>query len=117
VNDVLYEMLLVAQATAKANSRDVIEPWDMPVPAGLQECMHQFERIDEEIDLCSILDDLAVRPPLAAALSEAAQARLPLEFGAVSVALARTFRLVDAELHAVHTEEWKRVFRIVHVLI
>lgn len=117
VNDVLYEMLLIARATAKANSRDIIEPWDMPVPAGLQECMHQFERIDEEIELRPILDDLAARPPLAAALSEVAQARLPLVFGAVSVALARAFRLVDAELRAVHTEEWKRVFRIVHVLI
>ena len=29
VNDVLYDLLLIGQATAKANVRDVILPWDL----------------------------------------------------------------------------------------
>ncbi len=29
-------------------------------------------------------------------------------FGGISVALARTFKLIDAELKAVHTWEWER---------
>ncbi len=70
VNDVIYDVLLIGQATAKANARDIIEPWDPPITAGLQECMHQFERIDEDIELRPILDSLAARPPLASALSE-----------------------------------------------
>jgi hypothetical protein len=117
VNDVLYDLLLAGQATARANARDIIEPRDLPVTAGLQECMHRFERIDEDIELRPILDDLAARPPLAMALSEAARARLPLLFGAVSVALARVFRIVDTELSAVHTVEWERAFSILRVLI
>ena len=31
VNDALYDLLLIGQATAKANLRDVILPWDLPV--------------------------------------------------------------------------------------
>jgi hypothetical protein len=31
VNDVIYDVLLIGQATAKANARDIIEPWDPPV--------------------------------------------------------------------------------------
>ena len=31
VNDAIYDLLLVGQATAKANLRDIIEPWDLPV--------------------------------------------------------------------------------------
>ena len=116
VNDVLYDMLLAGQATAKANARDIIEPRDLPVSAGLQQCLHQFERIDEDIELRPILDDLAARPPLLE-LSEASQARLPLLFGAVSVALARVFRIVDAEVSAVHTAEWEHAFRILRVLV
>jgi Domain of unknown function (DUF1931) len=116
VNDVLYDLLLIGQATAKANARDIIEPWDLPVTGGLQECMHQFERIDADIELRPILDSLAARPPLLSALSEETQARLPLLFGAVSVALARTFQIVDAEIVAVHTQEWDRAFSIVRVL-
>jgi len=117
VNDMIYEVLLVGQATAKANARDIIEPWDAPITAGLQNCMHQFERIDEEIELRPILDSLAARPPLASALSEETQARLPILFGGISVALARTFRILDAEISAVHTEEWGRAFDVVRVLI
>jgi Domain of unknown function (DUF1931) len=117
VNDVIYDLLLTGQAAAKANVRDIIEPWDLPVTAGLQECMHQFERIDAQIEVRPILDSLAARPPLASALSETAEARLPLLFGAVSVALARTFHAVDAQVTAVHTQEWDRAFAIVRILV
>ena len=76
-----------------------------------------FERIDEEVELRPILDDLAARPPLETALTEDTQARLPLIFGGISVALARTFKLIDAELKAVHTGEWERTFSLFRLLI
>jgi hypothetical protein len=44
VNDALYDLLLMGQAAAKANARGIIEPWDLPITKGLQECMHGFER-------------------------------------------------------------------------
>src|SRR6201987_843270 len=31
VNDAVYDLLLIGQATEKANVRDVILPWDLPV--------------------------------------------------------------------------------------
>ncbi len=117
VNDAIYDLLIMGQGTAKANARDIIEPRDLPVTKGLQESTHQFERLDEEIELEPILEDLAARPPLDATLSEETQARLPLIFGGVSVALARTFKLIDAELKAVHTEEWERTFSLFRLLI
>ena len=117
VNDVVYDLLIIGQATAKANVRDVILPWDLPVTRGLQESTHAFERLDEEIELRPILEDLAARPPLDAALSEDTQARLPLIFGGISVALARTFKLIDAEHNAVHTEKWERTFELFRLLI
>jgi hypothetical protein len=62
---VIYDVLLIGQATAKANARDIIEPWDPPITPGLQECMHQSGRIDNNIELRSILDSLAAWPPVA----------------------------------------------------
>ena len=117
VNDALYDLLLIGQATAKANARDIIEPWDLPVTKGLQESTHAFERIEEEVELRPILESLAARPPLAYALSEDTQARLPLLFGGISVALARMFKLIDAEVRAVHTVEWERTFGLFRLLI
>jgi len=117
VNDAVYDLLIMGQATAKANGRDIIEPQDVPVTKGLQESIHGFEKIDEELELEPILDDLAARPPLDVALSEATQARLPLIFGGISVALARTFTIVDAELKAVHSQEWERAFSVFRLLV
>jgi hypothetical protein len=84
VNDTLYDLLLIGQATAKANARDIIEPWDLPVTKGLRESTHAFERLEEEIGLRPVLGSLAARPPLDYALSEDTQARLPLLFGGIS---------------------------------
>jgi Domain of unknown function (DUF1931) len=117
VNDALYDLLVMGQAAAKANVRDVIEPWDLPITKGLQESMHGFERIEEGIELRPILESLAARPPLDAALSERTQARLPLIFGGTSNALAKTFKLIDAELKAVHSQEWERAFSLFRLLI
>jgi len=117
VNDAIYDLLLMGQATAKANARDVIEPWDLPITRGLQESVHGFGRIDEEIELRPVLDSLAARPPLAAALSEETQARLPLIFGGISVALARTFKLIDTEMKTVGSQEWERAFTLFRLLI
>jgi hypothetical protein len=40
-----------------------------------------------------------------------------LLFGGISIALARTFKLIDAELKAVHTREWERTFELFRLLI
>ena len=117
VNDALYDLLIIGRNTAKAGARDVIEPQDLPVTKGLQESTHAFEKLDEEIELGPILDEIAARPPLDVTLSEETAERLPLLFGGISVALARTFRLIDAELKAVHTEEWERAFAIFRLLV
>ena len=56
VNDAIYDLLLIGQATAKANARDIIEPWDLPVTKGLQESTHAFRRVEEEIELGAVLE-------------------------------------------------------------
>jgi hypothetical protein len=117
VNDAIYDLLIIGQATAKANVRDILDPWDLPITKGLQESIHAFRRLDEEIKLAPILESLAARPPLDVTLDDETQARLPEIFGGISVALARTFKLIDAELKAVHTQEWERTFNLFRLLI
>src|ERR1700729_2876357 len=117
VNDAIYDLLLIGQAAARANLRDIIEPWDLPVTKGLQESAHAFRRVEEEIELGPILESLVARPPLDYALSDETQARLPELFGGISVALARTFKLVEADIKAVHSQEGERAVSIFRLLI
>jgi hypothetical protein len=62
VDQKLYDLVVVAQAAAKANGRDVIQPSDLPITKGLQECIREFQGIDEDVELQPILDQLAARP-------------------------------------------------------
>jgi len=117
VDDTIYDLLLIAQAKAKASGRDVIVPHDLPVAKGLQECIHEFRRLDEEIELRPILDALTARPPLDMALGEDTEARLPGVAGGLSVALARTFKIMDPEVKNPRTADWERALQIFKVLL
>lgn len=56
VNQKLYDLFLIGRATAEANGRDVIQPADLPITKGLQESVHKFQKLDEEIELAPLLD-------------------------------------------------------------
>jgi hypothetical protein len=77
INQKVYDLLLRAEATAKANGRGIIEPFDLPITKGLQESIHEFQEIDEQIELHPILDQLTARPPLDLAISRARPHRGP----------------------------------------
>ena len=61
VLDKTYDMLVIAQAAAKANGRDIIEKVDLPVTKGLQECVHDFRKLDEDVEVAPILQQHCVR--------------------------------------------------------
>jgi Domain of unknown function (DUF1931) len=113
----LYDLLLMGQAAASANARDIVEPHDLPITKGLQQSMHAFRKMDEEIELAPILDRLATYPPLDRSPSEETETQLPLVVGGLSVALARTFKVIDPEIKNPQSEHWERVFQIFDQLI
>jgi hypothetical protein len=117
VNGKIYHLLLRGQAAAKANNRVTIEPFDLPITKGLQERIHEFRNIDEQIELRSILDHLALRPPLDLAYSDETEARLPEIASGISVALARTFKIIDPKLKNPQTEHWERSQHLFDLLL
>ncbi len=117
VNRKIYDLLVVGQAAAKANGRDVIEPQDLPITAGLQESIREFEGIEEQIELRPILEHLAALPPLHLAYAEETEERLPEIAGGLSLALARTFKIVDPELKNPQARHWQQIFQIFDLLL
>jgi hypothetical protein len=117
VSGKLYDLLLIGQATAKANDRDIVQPNDLPITKGLQESIHQFRKLDEEIDLKPILAQLATWPPLDVTISDETESRLPDVVGGLSLALARTFKIIDPEVKNPQTEHWERAFNIFNLLL
>src|ERR671916_673161 len=85
--------------------------------AGLDVDKDDLRRIDHEVELHSILDQLAARPPLDVSLGEEVEARLPAVVGGLSVALARTFTIIDPELKNPRTWQWERAVRVFKLLL
>lgn len=117
VNQKLYDMLVVAEAAAKENRRDIIQPWDLPITKGLQENMHDFRDLDEELELSPILEQLTALPPLDLSLSVDAEARLPAVAGGLSMALARALKIVEPDLKNPSSEHWQRMTRLFGLLL
>jgi hypothetical protein len=117
VNEESYHLLLRGQATAKANGRDIIEPFDLPITKGLQESMHHFRTIDEEMELQPILEYLATQPSLDLTCSVETEAQLPGIVGGLSVALARSFKIVDPALKNPQTMRWERAVSLFNLLL
>jgi hypothetical protein len=117
INQKIYDLLLRGQAAAKANGRVIIEPFDLPITKGLQESIHEFEKLDEEVELRPILDQLTARPPLDLAYGDDVEARLPEVVGGLSLALARAFKIIDGSLRNPQTRHWQKCFRIFDLLM
>jgi hypothetical protein len=113
----IYDLLLIGQAHAKANARDVIQPSDLPVTKGLQESIHAFRRLDEEIELRPILEELAKRPPLDLAVAEETEQALPGIAGGLTLALARAFTIIEPERRNPQTDQWVMVTALFDLLL
>ena len=113
----LHDLLTRAEAMAKANGRDIIEPFDLPITAGLQQRIHEFQRLDEHIALEPIIEALAVLPPLDLGVGEETEARLPEVAGGLGVALARTFKAIDPGVKNPTTQEWDRATAVFDLLL
>jgi hypothetical protein len=117
VNQKLYDLLIRGEAAAQANGRDIIQPSDLPITKGLQECIYHFKKIDEEIELKPILEQLSALPPLDRACSTETEERLPEIVGGLSVALARSFTIIDPGLKNPQTKQWERAFQLFNLLL
>ena len=117
VNRKLYDLLACGEATAKANGRDYILPFDVPITKGLDECIRRFREIDQELELQAILNQLSKHPPLDLAYSEETVARFPEIVGGLGVCLAHSFRIVAPDVKNPQPEHWERAFALFDLLL
>lgn len=81
----LADLLTRAEATAKANGRDVIELSDLPITKGLQESIHEYRRLDQGPGGAADARGARIRPLLDLAVADETDAALPEIAGALSV--------------------------------
>jgi hypothetical protein len=117
VNHKIHDLLLRAQAVAKMHDRDVMLPMDLPITKGLQESIHDYQDIDQGIELTDILEHLTKLPLLDLEYSDELRGELARVAGGISVALARTFKIMEPALKNPQAEHWEKAFRVFDQLL
>jgi hypothetical protein len=112
-NHEIEDLLIRGVATAKANSRDVILPCDLPITKGLQENIHIFQALNQDLQLTPILDQLTKLPLLEMDYADDTRAMLPEIAGGLSVALAHSIKIIDPDAkNPLATEHWEKAFKL-----
>jgi len=111
------DLVIRGEANARANSRDVIRPWDLPVTKGLQETIHRFRMINAELQLTDYFAGLIQLPPNDLAIGDDTQARFPEIAGGLCLALAEAFKVIDPDLKNPMTGDWDRAYRLFDLLL
>ncbi|GAA1445793.1 DUF1931 family protein [Leifsonia poae] len=117
ISDKVADLVETAVGNAQASGRDVVEPQDLPITAGLRESIHAFGRVGETVSLDAILEQLGRRSTPALPLSDEATAELPQIAGGIGVALARSFRVLDESLKTPQPTHWDKATRIFGMLL
>jgi hypothetical protein len=117
VNERISALLIIAEVRAKASGRDVLTLPDLPITKGLQERIREFKKNELGSELGPLLHDLVARPPLDVTYGEDVEQALPTVAGGLSLALARSFAIVDPVVKNPDTDDWSRVFRLFELLL
>ncbi len=116
VNQKMHDFLQMGEVAAKANDRDIIQLYDLPITKGFQEHLREVRSYDENLNLEPILQQLATLPPLKLEYSREVEDALPELTGAITVALAKSFKAVNPELKNPKPQDWERVIDIFNLL-
>jgi hypothetical protein len=116
IDEELNGLAVAGRNSAKWNGRDVIFPQDLPITKGVQERMREFDKLDEAAEIRDLLRQQVRRPPAEVTFAEDTERMLPELFGGLSVALARSFRIVDPKLTNPSTSDWERSFALFRLI-
>jgi Domain of unknown function (DUF1931) len=112
VDEQIDDIAIAGRNSAKWNGRDVIVAQDLPITKGVQERMREFDKLEEAQEIRELLGQAVRLPPGDVTFAEDTERLLPELFGGLSIALARSLRVVDPKVSNPSTEQWDRVFRL-----
>jgi hypothetical protein len=117
VDEKVDDIAIAGRDAATWNGRDVIAPQDLPITKGLQEQMREFGKLDTAPELRDWLRGNLRRPPDDVTFGEETEDLLPDVFGGISVALARSFRILDPDVPNPQSTHWDRAFTLFRMLL
>jgi hypothetical protein len=112
IDEEIDDIAISGRNSATWNRRDVVVAQDLPLTKGVQERMREFDKLEEAQEIRELLRQVVRQPPADVTFADETEDLLPELFGGLSIALARSFRLVDPTVTKPSPEHWNRVFTL-----
>jgi hypothetical protein len=112
VDEKVDDIAVAGRDSARWNNRDVIAPQDLPITKGLQERMREFGKMESADDMRQWMGQTLRRPPDDVTFGEETEPVLNDVFGGISIALARSFRILEPDLENPTSQNWDRAFAL-----
>ena len=112
IDDEIDRIAIAGRNSATSNGRDVIAAQDLPITVGVQERMREFDDIEEAQEIRELLRQVVRQPPADVTFADETEKLLPELFGGLSIALARSFRVVDPTVTKPSPDHWNRAFTL-----
>ena len=74
--------------------------------------MREFDKLEEAQEIRDLLRQVVRQPPADVTFADETEDLLPELFGGLSIALARSFRIVDPTVSHPSPEHWNRAFTL-----
>jgi len=112
IDEEIDDIAISGRNSATWNRRDVVVAQDLPITKGVQERMREFDKLEEAQEIRELLRQVVRQPPADVTFADETVELLPELFGGLSIALARSFRVVDPTVTKPSPEHWNRVFTL-----
>ncbi|BBZ25879.1 hypothetical protein MMAD_01740 [Mycolicibacterium madagascariense] len=112
VDEEIDRIAISGRNSARFNGRDVIAVQDLPITAGVQERMREFDELEEAPEIRELLRQVVRQPPADVTFDDETEELLPELFGGLSIALARSFRVIDPTMTTPSPDHWNRAFTL-----
>ncbi len=111
-----HDLLLIGEANAKYNGRDVIWYSDLPLTKAFRESMQKFQALEEELELQDVLDHIKTLPPVYTLEAEL-EGKLTEIVGTLIYILANIAKVFSTDDNVVSENELKNAIRILNLTI
>jgi hypothetical protein len=117
VDEEVDGIAVAGRDAARWNGRDVIAPQDLPITKGLQERIREFGKMGSADEMRQWMGQTLRRPPDDITFGDETEEFLADVFGGISIALARSFRVVDPEVENPQSQHWDRAFELYRMVL
>jgi hypothetical protein len=117
INQKIVDLIILAEAAARSNGRDIIQYYDLPITKGIQEHINEFKKYDYHLELSPLLGRVTTIPQLNSTCSKEIEDSIANIAGSLTIMLAKIFKVIDPDLKNPVTDDWNKIYKIFNIML